>query len=129
MSGSETEIVWRSDCPISSGLDLLGDKWSLLIIRDLVVHGTRTYSDFRDAPEGIATNILATRLKQLITHELIERVDPDRAARGNAYQLTKRGAALKPTLVELFKWAQTHLAEVHPTLHAEAPISSSIARQ
>ena len=96
MTPIENEIVWRSECPISSALDVLGDKWSLLVIRDLVVHGTRTYSDFRDAPEGIATNILATRLNLLSSLDLIERVDPERSARGNAYRLTERGAALRP---------------------------------
>ena len=82
MTRNDNEVAWRSDCPISSALDLLGDKWSLLIIRDLVVHGTRTYSDFRDAPEGIATNILATRIKQLSSLGLIERVNPDSVAAG-----------------------------------------------
>ena len=123
MNQPETEIAWRSDCPISSGLDLLGDKWSLLIIRDLVVHHTRTFSDFRNAAEGIATNILSVRLKQLSHLGLIERVDPGRAARGNAYRLTERGAALEPALAELLKWAQTHLADLHPTMHEDARIS------
>lgn len=122
MSRAENEVVWRSQCPISSGLDVLGDKWSLLIIRDLVVHGTRTYSDFRDAPEGIASNILAARLKQLSSLDLIERVDPDRAARGNAYRLTERGAALRPTLVAFLKWAQAHLADIYPGIHDDARI-------
>lgn len=123
MTQSKNEIEWRSNCPISSGLDLLGDKWSLLIIRDLVIHSTRTYSDLRAAPEGIATNILATRLKLLTSLDLIERVDPDRAARGNAYRLTERGAALRPTLVEFLKWAQDNLADLHPTINESPAIS------
>jgi len=123
MTQSQNEIEWRSNCPISSGLDLLGDKWSLLIIRDLVIHGTRTYSDFQAAPEGIATNILATRLKLLTNLDLVERVDPDRVARGNAYRLTERGAALRPTLVEFLKWAQDHLAALHPTINNTPAIS------
>lgn len=122
MTPTDHETTWRSGCPISSALDLLGDKWSLLIIRDLVVHGTRTYSDFRDAPEGIATNILASRLKQLSSLGLIERVNPDSVARGNAYQLTERGAALKPALVEFLKWAQSHLRDMHPNIHGDARI-------
>ena len=122
MTPIENEIVWRSECPISSALDVLGDKWSLLVIRDLVVHGTRTYSDFRDAPEGIATNILATRLNLLSSLDLIERVDPERSARGNAYRLTERGAALRPILVEFLKWAQCYLVDMHPSIHGDARI-------
>ena len=75
---------------VSSALDLLGDKWSLLIIRDLVILGPRTYSDFRESPEGIATNILASRLKLLTSFGLIKRADPEGVARNNAYQLTTR---------------------------------------
>lgn len=116
------QTTWRSTCPVSSGLDVLGDTWSLLIIRDLLVHTTRTYSEFRDSPEGIATNILAARLELLSSLGLIERVHPDRPARGNAFQLTERGAALKPTLDEFFTWAQVHLADVHSSMGTgEAP--------
>ena len=58
-------LDWRSVCPISSGLDVLGDKWSLLIVRDLISHGTRTYSEFLESPEQVSTNILAARLRFL----------------------------------------------------------------
>jgi DNA-binding HxlR family transcriptional regulator len=105
------DVVWRSACAVSSALDLLGDKWSLLIIRDLVILGPRTYSDFRESPEGIATNILASRLKLLTSFGLIKRADPEGVARNNAYQLTTRGAALRPTLLELGRWSQTHLGD------------------
>ena len=84
----ETEtaaIAWRSVCPIASGLDVVGDKWSLVIVRDLLVHGTRTYSELCDSPEGISANILATRLKFLSSLDLIERVDPLASSRNNAY--------------------------------------------
>ncbi|NDI00077.1 MAG: transcriptional regulator, partial [Actinobacteria bacterium] len=82
-------VEWRSECPISSGLDILGDKWSLLIVRDLITYGTRTYSEFSESPERISTNILADRLKLLTALGIIERVDADRSARNNAFQLTK----------------------------------------
>lgn len=58
----KSEIEWRSECPVTSGLDILGDKWSLLIVRDLWLFRTRTYSEFCESPEKIATNILANRL-------------------------------------------------------------------
>lgn len=104
---------WRSCCPISSALDVLGDKWSLLIIRDLVVHRTRTYSQFLDSPEHISTNILASRLKLLSELKLIERTDPNASARNNAFALTPSGAALRPIIAALADWSHTHLKEFH----------------
>ena len=114
--GTETngdDLDWRSVCSITSGLDVLGDKWSLLIIRDLIAHGTRTYSEFRESPEHVATNILAARLRLLTSLGIIERTNPDGAARNNAYRLTASGAALRPVLEALGKWAQTHLKKYH----------------
>ncbi len=102
---------------MSAALDVLGDRWSLLLIRDLLVHQTRTYSDFRSAPEGIATNILAARLKLLTTMDLIERVDPEGAARNNAFKLTDRGEALRPAIREFYRWAQDNLADQHENMH------------
>lgn len=113
---SETDLHdldWRSVCSITSGLDVLGDKWSLLIVRDLIAHGTRTYSEFRESPEHVATNILAARLRLLTSLGIIERTNPDGAARNNAYRLTPSGAALRPVLEELGKWAQTYLKQYH----------------
>jgi DNA-binding HxlR family transcriptional regulator len=111
---SDTEgTEWRSCCPISSALDVLGDKWSLLIIRDLIVHRTRTYSQFIDSPEHISTNILASRLKLLSELKLIERTDPNASARNNAFTLTASGAALRPIVQALADWSHTHLREFH----------------
>jgi len=106
-------IGWRSVCPISSALDVLGDKWSLLIVRDLLMHGSRTYSEFLESKERISTNILASRLNLLTCLNLIERTNPHATARNNAYQLTESGAALRPVLEGFGRWAQTHLKEFH----------------
>ena len=106
-------LDWRSVCPISSGLDVLGDKWSLLIVRDLISHGTRTYSEFLESPEQVSTNILAARLRFLTSVGIIERTNPDAAARNNAYRLTKSGKALRPVLVALARWSQVHLKNIH----------------
>jgi len=106
-------VDWRSVCPISSALDVLGDKWSLLIVRDLLIHGPRTYSEFLSSPEHISTNILASRLQLLTCLNLIERTNPQGTARNNAFQLTESGAALRPVLEGLGRWAQTHLKDHH----------------
>lgn len=116
MEKNEIHIDWRSRCPISSALDLLGDKWSLLIIRDLIIHGPRTYSQLLESPERISTNILASRLDLLTCLKLIERVNPEAASRNNAYRLTKAGAELRPVLEALGQWAGTHLSDFHANM-------------
>jgi len=116
MKKSEETIDWRSVCPISSALDVLGDRWSLLIIRDLIIHGPRTYSQLLESPERISTNILASRLDLLSCLKLIERVNPEATSRNNAYRLTEGGAALRPVLEALGKWAGTHLSDLHASM-------------
>lgn len=113
MVANKEGVDWRSVCPISSALDVLGDKWSLLIVRDLLIHGTRTYSELLGSAERISTNILAARLEMLTCLNLIERTHPNASARNNAFRLTESGAALGPVLEGLGKWAQTHLKPFH----------------
>jgi DNA-binding HxlR family transcriptional regulator len=110
---SQDVAEWRSCCPISSALDVLGDKWSLLIIRDLLMHGPRTFSQFLHSPEHISTNILTARLKLLTQFNLIERTDPNASARNNAFTLTDSGAALRPIIESLADWSHTHLKQFH----------------
>ena len=98
----------RSDCPISSSLDVFGDKWSLLIIRDLMDAKACTYGDFLKSPEGIATNILATRLQNLEENKLIEKLDhPDSKAKV-LYKLTRKGIDLVPVMIEISLWAEKY---------------------
>lgn len=98
----------RSDCPVSNSLDIWGDKWSLLIIRDLMETKERTYGDFLKSPEGIATNILAARLQNLEENKLIEKSDhPDSKAKV-LYKLTKKGIDLLPIMVEINLWAEKY---------------------
>ena len=115
------EIHWRSVCPVCTALDVLGDKWTMLIIRDLIVHGPRTYSELLESPEHISTNILAHRLNLLVSLKLIERENPQQAARNNAYKLTESGAALRPVLEGLGRWAQTHLKNFHDEMLSMPP--------
>ena len=112
------EIKWRSVCPICSALDVLGDKWTMLIVRDLIIHGPRTYSQLLASPEQISTNILADRLNLLASLKLIERINPQNPARNNAFRLTESGAALRPVLEGLGRWAQTHLKDFHEEILA-----------
>ena len=117
----DEEIHWRSVCPVCAALDVLGDKWTMLIIRDLIMHGPRTYSEFLESPEHISTNILANRLNLLVSLKLIERENPQHAARNNAYKLTESGAALRPILERLGRWAQKHLKDFHEEMLSMPP--------
>ncbi|HEY0787832.1 MAG TPA: helix-turn-helix domain-containing protein [Thermoanaerobaculia bacterium] len=95
----------RSHCPVNFGLEAFGDKWSLLILRDIVFRGKRTYGEFLKSEEGIATNILASRLAMLEEQGILEkRPDPD-DARKDRYALTEKGLDLIPVLFEITLWS------------------------
>ncbi len=98
----------RSDCPISCSLDIWGDKWSLLIIRDLMFNKKCTYGDFLKSEEGIATNILAARLKSLEENEIIEKLDHPESKAKVLYKLTQKGIDLFPILVEIHLWNEKY---------------------
>lgn len=111
----------RSTCPIGCALDLLGDRWTLLVARDLLLAGKRRFSELCQ-PEGIATNILADRLKRLEAAGAIRKTrDPD-DGRSFLYSPTPAGADLIPILLDLGVWGASHLAggTAHPELIAAA---------
>ncbi|MEO0630048.1 MAG: helix-turn-helix domain-containing protein [Planctomycetota bacterium] len=97
----------RSCCPAACTLDLLGDRWTLLVIRDLFA-GKRRYSEFARSPESIATNILADRLELLVTHGLVERVTPEGRKRAD-YALTEKGRSLEPVIGAVARWGLAHI--------------------
>ena len=102
------EIKKRSDCPISNSLEIWGDKWSLLIVRDLMFSKQCTYGDFLKSDEKIATNILASRLQMLETNGVITKQDhPDSKAKV-LYKLTQKGVDLLPLMIEIHLWAEKH---------------------
>ncbi|HXD78409.1 MAG TPA: helix-turn-helix domain-containing protein [Puia sp.] len=110
---NKRKIVFRSDCPISTALDIFGDKWSLLIIRDLMFKGLNTYGDLLKGGEGIATNILADRLGLLECAGIISKTRHPESKAKVLYQLTPKGAGLAPVLIEIIAWSEKH-HEVHP---------------
>lgn len=101
-------VTHRSDCPIASALDIVGDKWSLVILRSLLM-GASSYSDFLDQPEKIATNILAERLKRLELEGLICRTLQRNGSIRGSYALTQKGARLVPTLQALARWGEENI--------------------
>lgn len=105
---AKTKPKRRSACPISFSLDFLGDKWTLLVVRDLVFGGKRHYGEFLKSGESIATNILADRLAQLEAGGVL-RKSPDPANRTkNVYSLTAKGLDLIPVMLELAAWGAAH---------------------
>ena len=98
----------RSGCPVSVSLETFGDRWSLLIVRDLMVRGLRTFKDFEQSGEGIATNILADRLQKLETNGIILAEADEVDGRRLNYRLTEKGIDLAPVLLELLIWAARH---------------------
>jgi len=100
----------RSDCPVSCSLDIWGDKWSLLIIRDLMLAKECTYGDFLKSDEGIATNILASRLQALEENKMIVKLEhPDSKAKV-LYKLTRKGIDLLPVMIEINLWAEKYFS-------------------
>jgi len=98
----------RSGCPVSISLEKFGDRWSLLIIRDLMVRGFRTFKEFQESGEGIATNILADRLKKLEAAGIISSEVEETDGRRMNYRLTEKGIDLAPVMLELLIWGARH---------------------
>jgi DNA-binding HxlR family transcriptional regulator len=98
----------RSGCPVSISLEMFGDRWSLLIIRDLMVRGFRTFREFQESGEGISTNILADRLRKLEARGIITAEAEETDRRRVNYRMTERGIDLAPVLLELLIWGARH---------------------
>lgn len=99
---------WRSGCPVNVSLEIFGDRWSLLIIRDLMVRGFRTFRDFLGSGEGIATNILAERLRRLRAKGIITAEPDETDQRRLNYRLTEKGIDLAPVILDLLIWGTRH---------------------
>ncbi len=93
----------RSPCPVACTLDIIGDRWSLLVIRDLFLGRTR-FKDFSASPEGIPTNILSERLERLLEHDIVNQIPAADGTKRLAYELTEKGRALGPLLKSMRDW-------------------------
>jgi DNA-binding HxlR family transcriptional regulator len=105
----------RSGCPISYSLDILGDRWTLLLVRDIAIAGKHTFGEFLASDEGIATNILADRLARLVCAGVLRQEPLPGTGRRSGYYLTERGLGLIPVLLDLVVWG------AHNDPHTEAP--------
>jgi len=95
----------KSDCPVHFALEVFGDPWTLLIVRDLMFKDRRTYTEFLHAEEGIATNVLADRLTRLEQDGIVAKDD---APNGGGYRLTPKGIDLLPIMTEIIGWSAKH---------------------
>ena len=102
---------FRSGCPISSALDIVGDKWSLLIIRDMLVKHKKTFKEISNSDEKIAPSILSARLKLLESYKLIFKTKVPDNKKENIYLLTEKGIRLTPIIVEFSLWGNSNIRE------------------
>ncbi len=102
---------FRSCCPISSALDVVGDKWSLLIIRDMLIKHKKTFKEISDSDEKIAPSILSARLKLLESYKLIFKTKVPDNKKENIYLLTEKGIRLAPIIIELSLWGNSNMRE------------------
>jgi DNA-binding HxlR family transcriptional regulator len=107
---------FRSGCPLNASVEILGDRWSLLIIRDMMLRGFRSYTQFLDSYEHIATNILADRLKKLEGYGIIAAQQDPSDGRKLIYTLTEKGMDLAPVLTEMVLWVAAHEETQNPEL-------------
>ena len=106
---------FRCNCPFTLALDIIGDRWMLIIVKQMLIEHKQTFKDFTESDESIATNILTTKLKQLEGFEIIIKTKLPNNKKSNIYLLTEKGLALTPLIVELGIWSNNHLRDLNPT--------------
>ncbi len=104
----------RSICPLTNTLDLIGDRWTLLIVRDILIHHKHRYGEFLASDERITTNILADRLKRLEEYSLIEKTPYQHNPVRYEYTLTEKGRDLEPLVREMIRWGLSHIPGTGP---------------
>src|SRR5687768_11785792 len=100
---------FRSTCSIARTLELVGDKWTLLIVRDLMWHGKQTFRALQDSAEGVPSNLLSERLKRLAKWDLVRREAYQKKPVRYSYHLTEKGRSLEPVLLQMMAWGHGHL--------------------
>jgi len=108
---------FRCSCPITSALDIVGDKWTLVIIKQMLFENKSTFKDFTESSESIATNILSTRLKQMEKLDIVEKSNAPNNLKTKLYTLTEKGLGLTPIVVELMLWSKRYIRDLHPEIN------------
>jgi len=114
---------FRCDCPITSALDVIGDRWTLVIIKQMLLEDRETFKDFLAGDESIASNILSARLKMLEEWQIITKGKLPNNKKTNIYRLTEKGLALTPIIVELALWSDGHIRDYHPLMRNDESLA------
>jgi DNA-binding HxlR family transcriptional regulator len=109
MNQTNMKQAYRSYCPIAQTLDIVGDKWTLLILRDVLVFKSRSFAQFEQSPENIPTSLLADRLKRLVEHRFLEKVPYQDKPVRHHYLATDKARAMLPVIRAMKKFGETHL--------------------
>ena len=112
----QMETKFRCNCPITTAIDILGDKWMLVIIKQMLIENKETFKDFTESDEGIATNILSSKLKQLEEFGLITKFKLPTNKKSIYYHLTEKALDLTTAIVEIGYWSNKYLREANPTM-------------
>ncbi len=118
------DIKFRCDCPITSALDILGDRWILVIIKQMLLEDSKTFKDFIQSDERIATNILSTKLKLMEHLGIITKSQLPGNKKTNLYYLTETGLDLTPIVVELALWSGDHLRGLNPIIRTGSELEA-----
>ncbi len=113
---------FRCNCPITSALDILGDKWTLVIIKQMLLERKKTFKDFSESDEAIASNILSSRLKMMEEYKIVSKEKLPDNKKTNIYLLTEKGLGLTPTIVELTLWSDSNIREYHSSIITDSRI-------
>ena len=114
---------FRCECPITSSLDILGDKWILVIIKQMLIENKKTFKDFAESAEAIATNILSSKLKCLEELGIIYKTQLPENKKTNLYLLTEKGLALTPIIVELSIWSDENVRDLNSVMRDSPEIA------
>jgi DNA-binding HxlR family transcriptional regulator len=113
---------FRCNCPITTALDIVGDKWTLVIIKQMLLEGKKTFKDFSESDEAIASNVLSSRLKMLEEFKMISKKKLPQNKKTNIYLLTEIGLGLTPTILELTLWSDSNIREYHSSIISDSRI-------
>ena len=113
---------FRCNCPITTALDIVGDKWTLVIIKQMLLEGKKTFKDLSESDEAIASNILSSRLKMLEEYKMISKEKLPHNKKTNIYLLTEKGLGLTPTIIELTLWSDLNIREHHSSIISDSRI-------
>ena len=109
--------IFRCDCPVTSAIDIVGDKWTLVIIKQMLLEHKKTFKQFSESEEAIAPNILSDRLKKLVKTKLIDKVKYADNKKTNIYSLTEKGLSLTPVIIELALWSHENIKPVNKNIY------------